>query len=78
MDMRDLEAEVQRQVGYGCIVTGGIAPRGPYLNFNAGRRLVKVWLPRSGYDPKKIADLAKTSLSNEDEPAFREINYPSE
>ncbi len=77
MDMRNLESEVQRLVGFNCIVTGGLAGRGPYLNFNAGRRLLKIWIPRTGYDPKRIAELARSYLDQESEPAYREIDYLS-
>lgn len=77
MDMRDLEDEVQRLVGYDCFVTSGVTEKGPYVNFNAKQRLLRIWIPRSGAEPKKIAELARSYLSQPTEPAYKEIQYPS-
>ncbi len=75
MDMRDLEDEVQRLVGYDCFVTSGLADKGPYVNFNARQRLLRIWIPRDGADPKRIAELARSYLSSDSEPAYKEIVY---
>lgn len=75
MDMRDLEAEVQRLVGYDCFVTSGLNERGPYVNFNAKARLLKIWIPREGADPKRIAELARGYLDKLQEPAYKEMEY---
>ncbi len=76
MDMRDLEAEVQRAVGYDCFVTSGVADKGPYLNFNSKQRLLRVWVPRSGTDPKKVAEMVRGYLAKPDEPSYKELTYP--
>jgi hypothetical protein len=76
MDMRDLEAEVQRLVGYDCFVTSGLADKGPFLNFNSRQRLLRIWVPRSGTEAKKIAEMAKDYMSNDAEPAYKELTYP--
>ena len=78
MDLRDLEAEVQRLVGYDCFVTGGVANKGPYLNFNARQRLLRIWIPRAGADPKRIAQLAREYMAKLNEPAYKEIEYQPE
>ncbi len=75
MDMRELEAEVQRLVGYDCLVTSGVAGRGPFLNFNANQRLLRIWIPREGADAKRIAEMARSSLSLESDPAYKEMEY---
>jgi hypothetical protein len=77
MDLHDLENEIQRLVGYDSIVTSGIASRGPHLDFNAGRRLLRIWIPRNGVDNKKIVDLVKGYLKDPNEAAFKEIDYES-
>ena len=73
--MRHLEAEVQRLVGYDCLVTSGVASEGPYLNFNANRRLLRIWVPRQDADSKRIAEMARSYLSSKDEPAYKEMSY---
>ena len=78
MDMRDLEAEVQRLVGYDCFVTSGVANKGPFLNFNAKQRLLRIWIPRTGADSKRIAEMARSYLSEASEPAYKEIEYRAE
>lgn len=78
MDLRDLESEVQRLVGFDTFVTGGMTARGPYLDFNGKRRLLKMWIPRSGLDAKKIAELARIYLAGDNEPAFKEMEYKPE
>lgn len=75
MDLRDLEAEVQRLVGYDCLVTGGVADKGPYLSFNARRRLLRIWIPRTGVEAKRVAELARAYMSGAEEPAYKEIPY---
>lgn len=75
MDMRDLETEVQRLVGYDCLVTSGVGSKGPFISFNARQRLLRIWIPREGADAKRIAEIARASLSSESEPAYREIEY---
>ena len=75
MDLRDLESEVQRLVGYDCFVTGGVTARGPYLNFNAKQRLLRIWIPRTGVDPKRVARMARDYLSEAGEPAYKEVEY---
>jgi len=75
MDMRDLEAEVQRLVGYDCLVTSGVAGKGPFLSFNASKRLLRIWIPREGVDPAKVAGMARTYLASPDEPAYKELEY---
>jgi len=75
MDMRDLEADVQRRVGYDCFVTSGVSQKGPYLSFNAKQRLLKIWIPREGADAERIAQLARKYLDSVQEPAYREIEY---
>ena len=73
--MRDLEAEVQRLVGYDCLVTSGVAGKGPFVNFNAHQRLLRIWIPREGADARRIAEMARSYLSSPDEPAYREMEY---
>lgn len=75
MDMRDLEADVQRLVGYDCFVTSGVSEKGPYINVNAKARLLKIWIPREGVDPKRVAELARGYLDKPEEPAYKEIKY---
>ncbi len=75
MDMRDLEAEVQRLIGYDCFVTSGVANKGPFISFNARQRLLRIWIPRQGADAKRIAEMARSYLSSPDEPAYKEIDY---
>lgn len=75
MDLKQLESEVQRLVGYQCVVTSGVADRGPHMDFNATRRLLRVWIPRSGAEAARIAELARASLDKETEPAYQEIEY---
>ncbi|MHB0869660.1 MAG: hypothetical protein ACYC66_05000 [Chloroflexota bacterium] len=75
MDLRDLESEVQRLVGYDCFVTGGLADKGPYLNFNARQRMLRIWIPRTGVEAKRVAEMARSYLSNPSEPAYRELEY---
>lgn len=75
MDLRQLESEVQRLVGYQCVVTSGVADRGPHMDFNATQRLLRVWIPRSGAEAARIAELARASLEKDAEPAYQEIEY---
>jgi hypothetical protein len=75
MDMRDLEAEVQRLVGYNCFVTSGVVAKGPYLNFNAKQRLLRIWIPREGTDAKRVAEIVKGYMAEEKESAYKEIEY---
>jgi hypothetical protein len=77
MDMRDLEEEVQRSVGYDCFVTSGVADKGPFLNFNGKQRLLRIWVPRSGMDAKKIAGMARDYFSDDKAPAYKELTYLS-
>lgn len=78
MDMRDLEAEVQRLAGYDCFVTSGVADKGPYISFNARLRLLRIWIPRTGVEPKRVAEMARSYLSAESVPAYQEMEYEPE
>ncbi len=78
MDMRELEAEVQRLVGYNYIVTSGVNSRGPHIDFNSGRRLLRIWIPRSGSEARQIAAMAKPYMDDPQEAAYKEMEYRSE
>ena len=75
MDMRDLEAEVQRLVGYDCFVTSGVNENGPYINVNARARLLKIWIPRQGVDPARVAKMVRGYLDEPKAPAYKELHY---
>ncbi len=75
MDMRDLESDVQRLVGYDCFVTGGLSEKGPYLNINGRQRLLKIWIPRTGADPKKVAAMVRGYLDEDEASAYKELTY---
>ncbi len=77
MDFRDLEMEIQRLIGYDSIVTSGIASRGAHLDFNSGRRLLRIWIPRTGVDTKRVAEMVRGYMTDPSEPAFREMEYPA-
>jgi hypothetical protein len=78
MDTRDIESEVQRLIGYHFIVTSGVAPKGPYLDFNSGPRQLRVWIQRDGTDAKKVAEMAKTFMHDTEGPAYKVIDYAEE
>ncbi len=75
MDMRDLETEIQHLIGFGTIVTSGVTARGPHLDFNSGRRLLRIWIPRTGIDTKKVAAIVKEYMTDSHEAAYKEIDY---
>jgi hypothetical protein len=75
MDTRDIEAEVQRLIGYQFIVTSGLAPKGPFLDFNAGSRQLRIWIQRDGTDAKEVAEMAKAFMKDSQEPAYKSIDY---
>ncbi len=75
MDMRDLESEVQRLVGYDCLVTSGLSEKGPYININGRKRMLKIWIPRTGTDPKKIASMVRGYMDKADESVYKEMEY---
>ncbi len=75
MDTREIEAEVQRLIGYHFIVTSGVAPKGPFLDFNSGSRQLRVWIKREGTDTKEVADLARTFMRDTLGPAYKEVDY---
>lgn len=77
MDFRDLEMEIQRLIGYDSIVTSGITSKGAHLDFNSGRRFLRIWIPRAGVDPKKIAEMVKDCMTDPHEAAWKEIEYPA-
>ncbi len=75
MDTRDIEARVQRLVGYRFIVTSGVAPKGPFLDFNAGQRLLRIWIKREGSDAGEIAEIAGAFMKDSMGPAYKEVDY---
>lgn len=77
MDTRDIEAEVQRLIGYHFIVTSGVAPKGPFLDFNSGSRQLRVWIKREDTDTKAVADLARIFMRDTLGPAYKEVDYAS-
>jgi hypothetical protein len=77
MDLRDLESDVQRRIGYNYFVTGGVTDKGPYLNFNGMQRMLRVWIPREGVDAEQIAEAAREFIADRDEPSYKEIDLSS-
>lgn len=78
MDTRDIEAEVQRLIGYHFIVTSGVAQKGPYLDFNSGPRQLRIWIQREGTDARKVAEIAKAFMRDTQGPAYKSIDYDKE
>jgi hypothetical protein len=78
VDTRDIEAEVQRLIGYHFVVTSGVAPKGPFLDFNSGQRQLRVWIKREGSDTVRIAEIAKTFMKDTLGPAYKEVDYAKE
>ena len=78
MDTRDIEAEVQRLIGYHFIVTSGVAQKGPYLDFNSGPRQLRIWIQREGTDARKVAEIAKAFRRDTQGPAYKSIDYDKE
>ncbi len=75
MDMRDMESVIQRQIGFDTIVTSGIKKKGPHLDFNSGRRFLRIWIPREGVDTKKVAGIVKEYMKDPHEAAYKEVDY---
>jgi hypothetical protein len=74
MDLRDLENDVQRRIGYNYFVTGGVTDKGPYLNFNGMKRMLRVWIPREGAKAEEIAEAVKEFIADRSECAYKEID----
>jgi hypothetical protein len=74
MDLRDLENDVQRRIGYNFFVTGGVGDRGPYLKFNGMKRMLRVWIPREGAKADEIAEAVKEFIADRSEPPYKEID----
>ena len=77
MDLRDLENDVQRRVGYSCFVTGGVTAKGPYLSFNGKERLLKIWISRDNASAEEIAGAVKDYMGDASQPAYKEIEMSS-
>lgn len=75
MDMRDMEADIQRLIGYDFIVTSGLRPQGPHLDFHSGSRMLRIWIPREGVDTKRVASLLKEYSKDLGSPAYKELVY---
>lgn len=74
MDLRDLENDVQRRVGYSYFVTGGVDQKGPYLDFNGRQRMLRVWIPREGAEADKIAEAVTEYMADDSEPSYKQID----
>jgi hypothetical protein len=77
MDLRDLENDVQRRVGYDYFVTGGVVERGPYLDFNGKQRMMRVWIDREDAEAEKIAAAAIEFIMDASEPSYKEVDMSS-
>jgi hypothetical protein len=75
VDTRDIEAQVQRLIGYHFIVTSGVAPKGPFLDFNSGQRQLRIWIKREGTDVNSVAEIARTFMRDTQGPAYKQVDY---